>query len=90
MDKRRRHLTLEPVPDLVPEKPLDLGKRRKRREEPMEEAEANRAVVGDQLKRSVIGISDPHLAVADDAVATELEPRDAEIGDLHAILAEVL
>src|SRR5687767_13950152 len=86
----RWRLAFETAPSLLAEQAVDLGKRRQRRQKRMEETEADRAVLGDQLQGAIIGVGDFHLAVADHPVAAELKPRNAETGDAHASLAQVL
>ena len=80
MDERRRRLAVEAAPSLAEEHALDLGLVGQRHEQRLDEAEPDLAGVGDELERRQVDVVGAHLAVADHAVAGELEARKAEFG----------
>ena len=61
------------------EHPLDLDLVGQRVEQGLDKAEPDLASVGDQLERGDVDIVGAHLAVADDAVAGELEAGDTKL-----------
>ena len=77
-------LALDRRPALLAEGALDLLLRRQRMEQRLHEAEPGLAALADELDRGQVHLVRAHLAVADDAVARELETGDAKVGYLHS------
>ena len=83
MHQRERFLRREIGPDLLAKHPLDLDLVGKRREQRLGKAKSAFAGLVDQLEGGDVHLLCPHLAVADDAVAAELEAEDAKVVELH-------
>ena len=77
-------LPLDRRPALFAKGALDLRLGRQRMKQRLHEAEPGLTALADELDRGQVHLVRAHLAVADDAVARELETGDAKVGDLHS------
>jgi hypothetical protein len=84
VDEAGGRLAIETGPDFGEEDALDLGFVGEREKQGLDEAQADRTGICDQFQRRDIHVVGAHLAVADDAIAGELEAGDAKIDDAHA------
>jgi hypothetical protein len=83
MRDRSRRLVLQTRPDLLAKHTGKLRLGSQRMEQTLHETEPDRTLLANQLERCEMNVVRPHLAVADDSIAPELETRDPEVDYPH-------
>lgn len=83
MDETGGRLAFERRPGFRAEDALDFGDIGQREKQGLDKTQADLAGIGNQLERRYIHVVGAHLAVADDAIAGELETGDAKFNQAH-------
>ena len=83
VDEGQGLLAFERRPDFACKNPDNFGQRRERHEEGLDKSQPSVAGLVDQLQGGHIRLIGAHLAVADDAVTSELEARKLERRNPH-------
>jgi hypothetical protein len=83
MRDRSRRLVLQTRPDLFAKHSGKFRLGSERMEQALYETEPDCTLLADQLERREVNFVRPHLAIADDSIAPELETRDPEVDYPH-------